>query len=100
LCVRKKGVRSEKVSTPFLKNMKNFYFTFGQSHIAKGGVPLKNSWVRVVAYDIEEAEAIFQEEFMKRKMFAQNHWSMVYNESNFNPSFFPEGEYHLIEAKC
>jgi hypothetical protein len=75
----------------------NHYFTFGQAHISTKGVSMKDYWVRVIASNAEEAREKFIKNFTSIYMRNENQWSFQYAEKAFNPSFFPKGEYRLIE---
>lgn len=77
--------------------MKNFYFTFGQSHYTKKRVPMKDYWVRVVANNWDEARIKFIENFSSVYMDTPDKWAFQYDEDDFDNQFFPNGEYKVIK---
>ena len=74
----------------------NYYFTFGQNHWNKEGYPMKNSWVRVVAGNYEEARTKFVNQFSSIEMEKPDKWEFQYEEKEFSPHFFPNGEFCCI----
>ena len=84
-----------------MSSNKNYYFTFGSNHRVHRGndlIALNNYWVRVIAESYGKAREIFVERFstpfMERGAAC---WSMQYEEDKFNKSYFPLGEYKLLE---
>ena len=63
-----------------IASMATFYITFGQSH------PLRNGWVEIAASDRDRARHAAFDRFGQK-------WAMLYDETNFNPSYFPAGKY-------
>jgi hypothetical protein len=78
--------------------MKNYYFTFGQDHWHKEGIPMKNFWVRVQAHSYEEARVCFIEKFSSLYMQTPSTWSFQYEEFRFRKEYFPGGEFMLLNA--
>ena len=76
--------------------METYYFTFGQNHWHRDGIPLKDYWVRVVAEDYGKARMLFIERFSSIYMEAPDKWSMQYKEKDFKSSYFPNGEFTKI----
>ena len=76
---------------------KNYYFTFGQANIQNDGTPMRNYWVRVVAEDFMKARMMFIEKFSSVHMPTPTTWSFQYTEDDFDRSWFPSGEYALIQ---
>lgn len=79
--------------------MTSFYFTFGQSHWHKEGIPMKNFWVRVVASSYEKARDIFVSEFSSLYMETPSTWAFQYEEERFNKSYFPGGEFVCLKEQ-
>jgi hypothetical protein len=79
--------------------MQNYYFTFGQSHWHRDGIPMKNYWVRVKAEGYYEARELFVSEFSSIYMQAPDKWAFQYESHKFRKEFFPGGEFILIEQK-
>lgn len=73
----------------------NFYFTFGQRYRHGPHPKYKNTnpdgWVRIVAADEEKARVKAFELF-------GGHYSHSYNEDNFKPHYFPNGEIEMFEV--
>ena len=57
---------------------------------------MKDKWVRVVAESYGKARSIFVEQFSSVDMEAPDKWAFQYTESDFDPQFFPEGEYLVL----
>jgi hypothetical protein len=79
--------------------MKNYYFTFGQSHQQIDGTPMHNYWIRVEANDFMSARLLFINKFSSIYMPAPDKWAFQYEEdgnNKFNPEYFPLGEYCCI----
>lgn len=77
--------------------MLNFYFTFGQSHYAEDGTPMKDWYVKVTAPDYLRARECFVSHFAYPVMGRYNKWAFQYEEKDFKETFYPNGEYeHLI----
>lgn len=77
----------------------NYYFTFGQVHRTIDGISMKDNWVRVIAKDYISARKIFIEQFSSINMESPDKWAFQYEEDDFNPNFFPSGEYLLLTEK-
>jgi hypothetical protein len=75
----------------------NYFFTFGQSHETIEGTPMKNFWVKVSADDYGSARFKFIEQFSSQFMPAPDKWAFQYEEKDFEPAYFPLGEYASIE---
>lgn len=78
--------------------MQNYYFTFGQSHWHKEGIPMKNFWVRVRATTYDKAREIFISRFISIYG-EEDKWAFQYEEYEFKKKFFPSGEFMFIEEK-
>lgn len=76
--------------------MKNYYFTFGQSHFTRNGYPMKDVWVRVVSENYNDARTKFIDNFTTHNMIRPDSWAFQYEEENFNKEYFPAGEYLVI----
>ena len=76
--------------------MPNFYFTFGQSHCQNDGTPMKDYFVKVVANDYGAAREKFVGEFSSEFMPSPDKWSFQYDELNFKPEYYPNGEYTTL----
>lgn len=76
--------------------MDNYYFTFGQNHWHKDGIPMFNSWVRVVAESHEKARELFVEQFTIPFMDAPDKFAFQYSEKEWEPEWFPQGEFTVI----
>lgn len=76
--------------------MNNYYFTFGQSHKLIDGYPMKDHWVRVQANNYFEARTLFIDRFSSIQMEKPDKWAFQYEENNFKPEYFSNGEYELI----
>jgi hypothetical protein len=76
--------------------MNNYYFTFGQSHYNNEGDAMRNYWVRVVAADYMTARLMFINEFSSLNMPRSDMWAFQYLETNFEPKYFPGGEFAAI----
>lgn len=78
--------------------MKNYYFTFGTDHNLLDGTHMDKSWVRVGAEDYGAARKLFVDKFAIPYIGKADKWSFQYEESNFESSYFPKGEYMAINA--
>ena len=80
--------------------MKNYYFTFGSRHKTHDGKYMANCWVRVIAKDFWTARQIFVEKFESKNLTRLNPdyaaFSSQYTDENFEPEYFPEGEYLVV----
>lgn len=76
--------------------MKNYYFTFGQNHWHRDGIPMKDFWVRVQAEDYITARIIFINKFSSIYMEREDKWAFQYEEEDFEPEYFGLGEFQLI----
>ena len=77
--------------------MPDFYFTFGQGHFTVDGEKMSNSWVRVTAPDELTARAHFAQFWAAPMMGRPDKWAFSYSADNFQPEYFPAGEYeHLV----
>lgn len=81
--------------------MADFYFTFGQRHFTKNGVPMKDRWVRIIIESKnKDSDQKFSreliEEWALENMGNKDLWSMQYTEEEFNDEFFPKGEYDTL----
>jgi hypothetical protein len=79
--------------------MQNYYFTFGQSHWHKEGIPMKGFWVRVKASDYYKAREIFISEFSSIYMQTPSTWGFQYEEYKFKKELFPSEEFMCLEEK-
>lgn len=80
--------------------MKNYYFTFGQFHFSVEGEKMCDSWVRVTGQDELAARAHFCQFFALPVMGKPDKWAFCYAEENFNPVYFPAGEYeHMVMSE-
>ena len=81
----------------------NYYFTFGSNHRVHHGndlIALNNYWVRVVAESHGKARKIFIEQFSTPKMErGAMCWSFQYDEDKFDKSYFPLGEYAVLNQQ-
>lgn len=77
--------------------MNNYYFTFGQNHWHRDGIPMSNYWVRVVAESYDKAREIFIQRFTSVYMQDPMKFAFQYEENKFKPNYFPKGEFLLIE---
>lgn len=80
-----------------MKNMKNYYFTFGSAHVTKAGINMQDRWVRVLAPDFMTARKKFIEKFTSVNMEAPDKFAFQYDDKNFESKYFPGGEYLVIE---
>ena len=78
---------------------KNYYFTFGQDHRTMDGVPMKDYHVLVRAENEGVSREIFIEKFTKVKMPSWDMFFTGYSEKEFEPKFFPKGEYARFEQE-
>ena len=78
--------------------MHNYFFTFGQNHYTKGGVAMRNYWVRVAAPDADTARQAFINRFTNVVMTAPDKFSFQYGESDFVKGYYPGGEYTCLTA--
>ena len=78
---------------------KNYYFTFGQDHKTVDGVPMKDYHVLVRAENEGVAREIFIEKFTKIRMPKWDMFFTGYSEKQFEPRFFPLGEYAKFEQE-
>ena len=70
--------------------MKTYYFTFGQSHQhPETGELMKDYWVEIKNKTIDEARKIMFKCYGTK-------WSMQYDETDFDKSFFPKGCYEEL----
>jgi hypothetical protein len=76
--------------------MRNFYFTFGQSHVQKDGTPMRDYWIRVVSDSPAKAREFFVAVFSSAYMPSPDKWAFQYEEKDFTKAFFPKGEYEVI----
>lgn len=76
--------------------MKNYYFTFGSNHKQIDGTIMEHSWVRVLSDSYINGRLKFIEQFSSLYMEAPDKWSFQYTDLDFNPKYFPRGEYCLI----
>ncbi len=69
-------------------NMKQFFFTFGQSHV-HNGVRMNNYFIEIIAESYEIARQL---------MFARydDKWAFQYNKEEFKTSWYPSGCYEKI----
>jgi hypothetical protein len=75
--------------------MSKFYFTWGQSHKAIDGLPLKDYYCTVNADDITEAI----DKFRKYNLILTGDglkYSTCYDENTFDKSMFKNGEYREL----
>ena len=56
----------------------NFYLTFGQQS------PARNGYILVKAKSYDEANAMVRDKYDQQ-------WSMLYNDEDFKPDYFPAG---------
>jgi len=77
--------------------MNKFYFTFGQVHRTKTGIPLKDFYVTVIASSHNKAIEIFEKEFTSKYMDSIDRYATSYTENNFKSHFFPNGEFKLLK---
>lgn len=78
--------------------MKKYYFTFGQSHCAEDGTPMKDYYVTVMAPDYLKARAHFCQNFALPVMGMVDKWAFQYEEGDFDEDTFPAGEYAALQA--
>ncbi len=77
--------------------MKNYYFTFGQSHHTEDGAPMKDHYVTVTAPSYMDARQHFCEHFALPVMGSRTKWAFQYEEGEIMTKLYPAGEYdHLI----
>ena len=77
--------------------MKEYYFTFGSSHWNKDGIPMQNFWIRVIAEDYITARKVFIKRFSSLEMQAPDKWAFQYEAEDFEPGWFPSGEYLCLD---
>ena len=81
--------------------MTNFIFTFGQGHISKKGIPMRNYWIKVVAENEAKAREIFIAEFTTIEMNDPMEFAFSYTEKSFIEkcynAYYPDGEYLCIK---
>lgn len=75
--------------------MKDFYFTFGASHYTVEGKPMGFEWIRVKANSSNKARRLIMD-WCDEFMGDPNKFAFQYEENNFEPDYFPGGEYLLI----
>ena len=78
---------------------KDYYFTFGQSHISNSGVHMCYYWVRVRAVSYEKARHYFIQHFTFFNMPAIDKFAFQYTQEDFKPMYFTGGEYYFIDAQ-
>lgn len=76
-----------------MQQLQRYFFTFGQDHVNNQGMPLRDYFVTVMAFDYEQARNLFLVHFADHQLPRRMQWSMQYTEGNFHPSSFPKGEY-------
>lgn len=64
--------------------MKRWYLTFGQTS------PLKDGWICIEAQNEIDARALAIEQYGKK-------WGFLYEEGEFEPGFFPQGELGILK---
>lgn len=79
--------------------MKNYYFTFGQSHINIEGHSMRDYWVTVIASSYFKARDIFINDFSSIYMTAPNKWAFQYEEEKFEADLFPGGEFMVLDER-
>ncbi len=75
-----------------------YYYTFGQAHKQNDGLRMKDYWIAVECDTEAESYLIFKDwayEFMPRR----NHYASVYTQLQFNPYWFPKGEYCCLSTE-
>lgn len=79
--------------------MKNYYFTFLGKHITVGGLNMYGYWVRVKADGFDSARRQFILQFSGTNMKSPMDFAMQYEEQEFQPKYYPNGEYAFIQQK-
>ena len=77
--------------------MKNFYFTFGTRHFTTDGINMGTYWVTVVSENYHNARQIFVNQFTSQRMEREDLFDRQYTDQDFDPNFFPGGEFERIE---
>ena len=76
--------------------MKDFFFTFGQTHFTLDGIPMKDYYVGVTAHGRQEARDFFCRNFVTPMMGDAGKWAFQYDADKFRPEYFPAGEFRHL----
>ena len=79
--------------------MKNFYFTFSTRHWTTDGVKMGDYWVTVIADNYAKARQLFIDKFSSQRMEREDKFLKQLTDENFDPNFFPGGEYERINQR-
>ncbi len=72
-------------------------FTFGQNHYKIDGTAMKDYWITIEG-TYEQARSRMCR-WAKEEMGDEQRWSWMYQEHEFNPLFFPKGEYAFFRKR-
>jgi hypothetical protein len=79
--------------------METYYFTFTHKQETVDGLPMHGRWVRVIAKSFPDARRHFVLHFSSLRMPTPMSFAMQYDETRFQPKYYPDGELMCIKQE-